>query len=481
MAVVVTDKDWVEALDLVVGALDELPLPEVQARCLLARSKFEAVEVRRLAAEVRADGDDRQARKMAGRGGRSKSSARRAAARAKAVSKNPGLADDLAAGELSDEKLDSIADAMRGDDPDSDESAATDGEFIDAIKKRSVDQGRKLAQQRKNQSRGGESEYDKQRRLRNARRWKDSLTGLSMVQFGGDDASIEEFWNLVMAEEKRLKEADGGRDLSSSKHPRTFDQRLFDAGMNLIRGTGAGNGLGKAPHKASGAKATGAKPSIVVAVGVDASGVAGARVVGGGPLPDSALRELLARADISLELVDLFTGQPLWHARLKRTATAAQFLAMVVRDEGCGLCDAHWTRCEAHHMTPWHAPAKGKTDIDDMALLCTSCHHQLHADLMTLERLDDGTYKSRPATPDEIPPQHRPSCSTGNRVHNSPGRSQHRDSGAPMDHRRQSSNVAAPTARNPARCPLSAAQVNPALLPQPGTRQSGGADDGASS
>ncbi len=389
MASVVSDRHWVEALDLVVGALDGLPLDEVQARCGLARAKFEAVEVRRLAAEVGADGDDRRARKLAGRGERSKAAARRAAARAAAVSKNPGLADDLESGELCDEKLDSIADATAAD-----ESAATDDEFIDEIKKRSVEQGRTLARKRKTQAKSGEQEHDKQRRLRNARRWKDSLTGLSVLQLSGDDASIEELWNLITAEEKRLKEADGGRGLAASKHPRTFDQRLFDAAANLIRGAGSGNGLAS--------RGSGAKPSVVVAVPVDGSG---AYVVGGGPLPDSAVREMLERAGISVELIDSITGQPLWHGRLKRHATAAQWVAMIVRDGGCVLCDAHWSRCEAHHMTPWNAPAKGGTNIDEMALLCVGCHHDLHADELTLERLDDGTYKTRPASPDEIAPK----------------------------------------------------------------------------
>ena len=80
MTPTVTDEAWIEALDLVVGALEDLPLPEVQARCLLARSKFEAVEVRRLASEVTADGDDGRARRLAkAGGGRSKRAARAAA------------------------------------------------------------------------------------------------------------------------------------------------------------------------------------------------------------------------------------------------------------------------------------------------------------------------------------------------------------------------------------------------------------------
>jgi hypothetical protein len=65
-------------------------------------------------------------------------------------------------------------------------------------------------------------------------------------------------------------------------------------------------------------------------------------------------------------------------------------------------------RCQAHHLIPWNAPAKGTTDIDQLALQCGSCHRELHQHNHTLYRTTGHTgrivWATRPATPDETPP-----------------------------------------------------------------------------
>lgn len=428
MATKVTDQNWVEALDLVVGVLEDLPLPEVQARCLLARSKFEAVEVRRLASEVAADGDDGRARRLAkASGGRSKRAARAAARRAKAVAKNRQLADDLASGELSEEKLDTIADAASNDD-----TAATDPDFIDAIKNRSVEAGRKLAKERRENKRSGESEHQRQRRLRSARRYTDRAAGLSAITIAGDDATIDELWRIVRRREMQLRELDGGRDVPSGQHPRTHEQRLFDALADVVRGA-AGDGSGR--------------PAAVLSLSIDGDA---ARLAGGGVVTDEYARELLARAGLSILLSDSTTGEPLWFGRARRHASAAQFLALIMRDQGCVQCPADWVGCEMHHLLPWTAMAAGNTDIDNLALLCVDCHQQLHADQLTLERLDDGTWKTRPATDDELPtphPSRRRDC------HPSPA---------------SSSSARGDSGTSTARATDSAAQSNPGLRARPG-------------
>ena len=199
--------EWVDGFDRHLACLDVLSLGDLQSACDLARGKLDAIEARRLAAEVGADGDTGRARKMAGRSGRrSKRTARAAARRAAAVSRNQQLADDLESGDLSSEQLDAIADATA-----SDETAATDTDFIEAIKKRNADQARQLAARRRHQRKEAESEHTKQRRLRRASTWKDFESGLSILQLAGDDATIEQLWNRTVAEEKRLHEADGGR------------------------------------------------------------------------------------------------------------------------------------------------------------------------------------------------------------------------------------------------------------------------------
>jgi hypothetical protein len=71
-------------------------------------------------------------------------------------------------------------------------------------------------------------------------------------------------------------------------------------------------------------------------------------------------------------------GTPLAVGRTRRHATPAQRRALAVRDGGCAFpgCDAppRWT--DAHHVTPWQTG--GKTDMDNVVLLCRHHHGVIH-------------------------------------------------------------------------------------------------------
>jgi hypothetical protein len=130
--------------------------------------------------------------------------------------------------------------------------------------------------------------------------------------------------------------------------------------------------------------------------------------IGLGLIPDSVLADYAEHADIFAALFDR-NGEPLWLSRLKRHASSAQMVALILRDRGCALCGADHSRCHAHHIVPWNAPAKGTTDLDKLVLLCPSCHHQLHADHHTIYRDHTGAWRTRPATPNEVVPTgHKP-------------------------------------------------------------------------
>lgn len=114
-----------------------------------------------------------------------------------------------------------------------------------------------------------------------------------------------------------------------------------------------------------------------------------AELVGAGPVPDATIAKLLCDADVGLVLADA-TGEPLWVGRTKRTATAAQMRALLVRSGGtCEMpgCDAPHSRCQAHHLDHWEHG--GPTDIDNMVLLCHHNHQQVHRRGWNLE-LDGG-------------------------------------------------------------------------------------------
>ncbi|WP_419553201.1 DUF222 domain-containing protein [Candidatus Poriferisodalis sp.] len=98
--------------------------------------------------------------------------------------------------------------------------------------------------------------------------------------------------------------------------------------------------------------------------------------LGVGPVPAEILNNLSPDTRISGALFDT-AGQPLWLGRSRRLATAAQQLAVAIRDRGCVLCRAPMHRCEYHHIDEWNADG-GTTDPPNLAALCNDCHNGLH-------------------------------------------------------------------------------------------------------
>ena len=93
---------------------------------------------------------------------------------------------------------------------------------------------------------------------------------------------------------------------------------------------------------------------------------------------DTPIRRILVTA----------TGAILDHGRARRFATDAQRRVLAVRDNGCVIpgcaCPPEW--CEAHHLIPWEDG--GKTDLDNLALLCARHHTAHHAGVYRLEMRD---------------------------------------------------------------------------------------------
>jgi hypothetical protein len=89
----------------------------------------------------------------------------------------------------------------------------------------------------------------------------------------------------------------------------------------------------------------------------------------------------------------------------RRLATPAQRKALAVRDGGCVVpgCakPAEW--CEAHHVIGW--AAGGRTDLDNLALLCSRHHTAVHAGVWRI-RMRDGIpwlIPPRWRDPDRVP------------------------------------------------------------------------------
>ena len=130
-----------------------------------------------------------------------------------------------------------------------------------------------------------------------------------------------------------------------------------------------------------------ARPHLKVIVRPDGRG----ETEDGVPVPKSMIERLACDAVMNTVAVD--DGHVLFYGRDRRTATDAQFNALVVRDRGCRFPDCHrpaWW-CDAHHVNWWEHG--GPTDIDNMVLLCRHHHSVLHRHRYETKLLPDGTYQ----------------------------------------------------------------------------------------
>ena len=118
-------------------------------------------------------------------------------------------------------------------------------------------------------------------------------------------------------------------------------------------------------------------------------------IPGVGPIPQSELERLACDAEFFGVLFS-GDGEPLWHGRGERTATDAQRRALLARDGACVLCAEEPARCESHHIVPWAKPGEGPTDIDNLALLCGTCHRRLHDHKRVLTRSPNGAWGTAP-------------------------------------------------------------------------------------
>lgn len=386
------------------------------------RRWIDVVEVEVVAQHQAAGVDNRHIEQQLQRVGRAtRRDSRRLTRRGEAVQANPALIDLLVSGELGTAHLDAIASAVAELGPE----AASAPDLLASLANVSADQARGTARDWVHAQKSPDDIEDaerKRRRRRDMRTFTDADDDVSVLQLRGDRASIGEMKQAIQAAAKRLYERDGGRDRPASEHPRTYDQRLFDAAHGLITGADAdtGSGLVRSPGTA--------RPTVVFVhhpKGTGGSDSPGrSELVGEGPVSADRVASVLADGANLVGMICDDDGEVLWQGRAKRHATNQQFLALVVRDGGCVLCRASHLHCEAHHLTPWNAPAKGRTNIDEMALLCSGCHHQLHDGEQTLFRdRRTGVWRTRPATPAETPNRspHRGSTRRGATTRADPG------------------------------------------------------------
>lgn len=123
-----------------------------------------------------------------------------------------------------------------------------------------------------------------------------------------------------------------------------------------------------------------ANTTVVVRIPLDAltSGTGVATIDGiQQPVDVGTVRRMAADAEI-IPLVLGAESEVLDCGRSRRLFTAAQRLAVIERDGGCAGCGAPPGIAEAHHLRWWSHG--GRTSLDNLVLLCSSCHHRIHKD-----------------------------------------------------------------------------------------------------
>ncbi|WP_206511868.1 HNH endonuclease, partial [Rhodococcus sp. KRD197] len=106
-----------------------------------------------------------------------------------------------------------------------------------------------------------------------------------------------------------------------------------------------------------------------------------------GPISRHLAELLTCDADLTPVIVDAH-GVPLAFGRTIRLATPAQRDAVTIRDHCCVMCGRPAQWCEVHHITYWQNG--GATDLNNLALLCSECHRQIHNTDWQLAMGEDG-------------------------------------------------------------------------------------------
>ena len=127
-----------------------------------------------------------------------------------------------------------------------------------------------------------------------------------------------------------------------------------------------------------------------------------AEILGHGPTPVTADLFDPAKADLYYFFKNQH-GEVLKFGRAKRDPTAAQRLAVEVRDRHCIYphCRAPASRCHVHHLNEWLRD-HGFTDVEVLGLFCHPHHRHLHRQQLSGRREADGSVTIRVHATEEV-------------------------------------------------------------------------------
>jgi hypothetical protein len=260
----------------------------------------------------------------------------------------PRLAEGLAAGDLSFDKVRAVVEVAT---PESDAALCHEAQDL------SVRQLAEVARAGRPPS-GKEDAADYERR---SVRFNDRCRTMT-AQLPADS-----YAEVKGALEAGAKEQGGDAE-------RALDQRVADALVSLVRSSGPGRG---APA-----------PYVVVAhvpleVLLDEEAELPAELEAQGLISAEALRRLACDATLVIAADD-GAGHTLYEGRGRRYPSATQRREITRRDRHCrfpGCTNA--TFVHPHHIRRWK-PDRGPTDIENLALMCDHHHHLVHSKAWTM-------------------------------------------------------------------------------------------------
>ncbi|MCQ3813189.1 MAG: DUF222 domain-containing protein [Acidimicrobiia bacterium] len=246
----------------------------------------------------------------------------------------------------------------------------------------------------------GQSLLDRQRKKRKARIFESSDSGMFVLTGEFDQITGARIATALTAKERQLWHREDPNNRA------TPQQRMADALAELIsEPTGDGRSVGT---------------DLLVIADFDVleQQLENPRLVDGSPIPITELHELALEANLLPSIFDTKT-QDMWLGRRVRTATEAQRIALIARDQCCIGCGANPLWCQAHHIIWWSK--NGPTNLENLVLVCNDCHHKIHDEGWQVHKHPKtGKYYLKPPT---HPTDKRPTVPVDKSARNSSGES----------------------------------------------------------
>ena len=228
----------------------------------------------------------------------------------------------------------------------------------------------------------GQSLLDRQRKNRKARIFESPESGMFVLSGEFDQITGARIATALTAKERQLWHRE------DPKTRRTPQQRMADALAELICEP-AGDG-----------KSAGTDLLVIADFDVIKQQLANPRLADGSPIPIVELHRLALEANLLPSIFDT-KSQNMWLGRKQRTASEAQRVALIARDQHCVGCGANPLWCRAHHIIWWSK--NGPTDVDNLVLVCDDCHHKIHDhDWQVYKHPTTGKYKLKPPNPTKL-------------------------------------------------------------------------------